>query len=264
MSQKSSEIISDLQREIHNKSNAKKTANSGYNFSDNLIPTMIAGSLSYIFTNTFLAPLERVKSILQTNIASNTPLKGKINSPLGVYVTICNDQGVLNFYRGNMANVYKYAVQNSARAYLYQRFKLQETKTSNFANNVAINTAISWILMTIAYPFDLAHTRMSTDMIKQGHKGRYTSVKDCFGKASNSDNFINSIQSNSTSLKAAKISDLYKGYGLSCAYTLPYAALALPLFDLFNKISIVDFSEIDKDSFYARFFNRFVPPTLVL
>lgn len=228
---------------------------------------MAISSLASLFTQTLLAPLERVKTILQTNHWARVRIPAEINNPLGVYVTIWNEQGIGNFLRGNMSNIYKFSTQAVVRAYIFERFALSKNNNSegvNFIKNIGVNTVVSFILLTVAYPFDLVHTRMTSDMTKQGKKRLYSTVPDCFKKAGNSNNFISSIKSDTSGISLAKYSDLYKGYGFACAYTLPYAALSLPLFELFNRVTLVGTQQLDKENFYVRFLNRFVPPTLVL
>jgi hypothetical protein len=94
--------------------------------------------------------------------------------------------------------------------------------------NIGINSLISLFILTIAYPFDIAHTRMTVDMTKQGNTKTYSSVADCFRKANN-ETLISSITS-----ETVKIKPLYKGFTLAIASTLPYAAISIPMYEFVN------------------------------
>ncbi|CAI2374252.1 unnamed protein product [Moneuplotes crassus] len=272
MANSKEQTLSSIQKEIREKSQfykrQKARSNSAFSKLSKESSLLLVSCFSIVSTNTILAPIERVKTICQTDFLSINKVDLKTNRPLGVYTAICNDQGVLNFLRGNMANSYKFILQTCARGYLYQRFHLspkeRDANGYTFAQNVGINSAISLLILAIAYPLDLAHTRMTVDMTKQGQKRIYSSVADCFRKARNSSEIISSIESSPTQMKFIRYSDLYRGFGMSIAGTLPYAALSFPLFDLCNKFTWDASKELDQTNFYVRVLNRIVPPTVVM
>ena len=109
----------------------------------------ISGACAVI-TNTILAPIERIKTILQTNNISLIQKKSKFNTPFEIYAQIARDQGILSYYRGNMSNVYKYSLQSFAKIYMYERFvensKIHgKSNETSFVYNLAINTIITLI-----------------------------------------------------------------------------------------------------------------------
>lgn len=269
MDQKGQNLVDTLHREVSyaNKSNFEKNARAAmlnYGVVDNsLVYKFFTSGLAVILTNTILAPLERVKTVIQTNHIATVQKELKISSPIGVYTTIANDQGVVQFYRGNLANVYKYSVHSFVRIFMYERFKEEIStqgmdKYNALAKNIAVNTIISTLAMTAAYPFDLVHTRMAADMSKRIHPKLYSSVRDCFKKA-NTDSYISSLNSDSSSMRS-----IYKGYSLALAGSLPYAILSLPLYDFFNTQLRANTQGLDPDNFSTRLLKRFLPPTLVL
>lgn len=267
MSQEKSEILKSLRQEIREQTYSHKAAlskrRSAFSRLSDQSTLVLTSAISIVATNTLLAPLERVKTICQTNSLSLTPRAAKVNTPLSVYTTICTDQGVINFFRGNMANWYKFTIQTFARAYIYQRFKLdpQERKSQGFTliQNIATNSAISFAILAIAYPLDIAHTLMTSEMTKQGNSRTYSSVADWLRKVNTNPHMISSIGSDSR-----RVGNLYKGFSLAVASNLPYTALSLPMFDVFTSLTSQVSNGLEKDSFYTRALNRFLPPTLVM
>jgi len=92
-----------------------------------------------------LAPIERVKTIVQTTSISTLKNNTSRISPIAVYTEIATDQGVLQFLRGNMPNVYKYTLQVFLRTMIFERihaFNSSSDAAANFGKNVAMNTVL--------------------------------------------------------------------------------------------------------------------------
>lgn len=122
-------MISSIQEEIErarvykNERKVKEAVLSFGVFENPMIHNFVVSAIALSATNTLLAPLERLKTILQTNSVSRIPLSP--NSALNAYVKIWNEQGAITFLRGNMANVYKFTLTAFARTLIYERFKLK-------------------------------------------------------------------------------------------------------------------------------------------
>lgn len=115
-----------------------------------------------------------------------------------------------------------------------------------------------YLISNTAYPFDLVHTRMTTDMSPRISKKLYQSVSDWLKKA-NSDSYITSMNSESIKLK-----HIYKGFHFALWSSLPYSILSLPLYTYISQKVSVIFQDQDDYTFSARAALKFLPSTAVL
>lgn len=182
-------IINTLKEEVEESNRQKmekkfKDSIMNYRFIENpVILQSLTTGLAMVMTHTLFAPLERMKTILQTNSIAKVQKTAKPTSVVGVFVTIANDQGAMQFFRGNLANAYKYALHAFARTFLYERFRYElstdgMSPSSALVKNIWVNSLVSLTVLTAAYPLDLVHTRMAVDMSKRGHAKLYSSVAD--------------------------------------------------------------------------------------
>lgn len=69
----------------------------------------VAGGISAAISKTAVAPIERVKLLLQVQHVSKQIAKDKqYKGMIDCFVRIPKEQGFLSFWRGNMANVIRY------------------------------------------------------------------------------------------------------------------------------------------------------------
>lgn len=73
---------------------------------------MISGGLSGIAAKTISAPIERVKLLLQTQFI-NSSISVQYKGPIDCAKRVLKEEGFLSFWRGNMANVYRYFPQQA-------------------------------------------------------------------------------------------------------------------------------------------------------
>lgn len=107
-------------------------------------------------------------------------------------------QGVVAFYRGNNALIYKLTAAQALRFVMYERL-LSTAKTTmgdNIFSVLLSSTLTSLVLTSVSYPLDLVHGRMAADMSKkpslysnkstnnqsQNRDRLYRSVRDCMVK----------------------------------------------------------------------------------
>ena len=72
---------------------------------------LAAGGVSGAISKTVVAPIERVKLILQTQDSNPRIKAGEIPRYKGIvdcFVRVASEQGIASFWRGNMANVIRY------------------------------------------------------------------------------------------------------------------------------------------------------------
>ncbi len=73
---------------------------------------LIAGAASAVIARTASAPIERIKLLLQTqhiNKQLSRPYKGLFDCAGRIY----NEEGIKAFWRGNLANIYRYTPTNA-------------------------------------------------------------------------------------------------------------------------------------------------------
>nr|KAF6267866.1 solute carrier family 25 member 6 [Myotis myotis] len=117
----------------------------------------LAGGVAAAISKTAVAPIERVKLLLQVQHASQQITADKqYKGIMDCIVRIPKEQGVLSFWRGNMANVIRYF----------------PTQALNFA---------------FVYPLDFARTRLAADVGKSGAERQFKGLGDCLVQITKSD-----------------------------------------------------------------------------
>lgn len=90
---------------------AAKAAKIAKDKSLSFVKDLAAGGVSGAISKTLVAPIERVKLLLQTQDSNPRIKSGEIPRYKGIidcFVRVTAEQGILSFWRGNMANVIRY------------------------------------------------------------------------------------------------------------------------------------------------------------
>jgi len=182
---------------------------------------LIGGSIGAI-AKTVMAPVERVKLLLQTQDSNPDVVSGKVARYTGIgdcFTRVLKDQGALSLWRGNLVNCLRYAPQQgSALAFndfLNNSFPKYDAKSDfwkSFAVKLTSGGVAGALANTVCYPFDFARTRLASDM-KQGG-GQFKGIADCI----------------MTTVKQQGITGLYTGWSVTCAGAFVYRAGQLGLF----------------------------------
>lgn len=149
------------------------------------LANFLLGGTSGAISKTLTAPLERIKLLLQNQFVLNN-LNKKYNGNIDCFVRVYKEQGVLSFWRGNLANVVRYvpsfALNYSLKEFLNKYFNKNTINNSNL-NKIFINYSSGFIasgLTTIVtYPLDFARTRLGVDVNVKGAKKEYRGIIDC-------------------------------------------------------------------------------------
>lgn len=182
---------------------------------------LIGGGIGAI-AKTVMAPVERVKLLLQTMDSNPDVLSGKVERYKGVgdcFSRVYNEQGLKAFWRGNLVNCLRYAPQQgSALAFndaINNAFPVYDTK-KQFWESLAVKLTAGGLAgaaaNTICYPFDYARTRLASDVKKGG--GQFKGIGDCIA----------------TTVKAQGLAGLYTGWSVTVAGAFVYRAGQLGLF----------------------------------
>lgn len=184
----------------------------------------IAGGISAAISKTAVAPIERVKLLLQVQhaskqIAEDQRYKGIIDA----FVRIPKEQGLVSFWRGNLANVIRYFPTQALNFAFKDKFKQiflnnVDKKTQfwrYFAGNLASGGAAGATSLCFVYPLDFARTRLAADIGKGPNERQFKGLADCLTKVFKSDGLIG----------------LYRGFNVSVQGIIIYRAAYFGFFD---------------------------------
>jgi len=184
----------------------------------------IAGGISAAVSKTVVAPIERVKLLLQVQhvskqIAADKQYKGMIDC----FVRIPREQGFLAFWRGNMANVIRYFPTQALNFAFKDKYKqiflggVDKNKQfwRYFARNLASGGAAGATSLCFVYPLDFARTRLAADVGKGAGQREFSGLGNCLAKIFKSDGLVG----------------LYRGFGVSVQGIIIYRAAYFGFFD---------------------------------
>jgi solute carrier family 25 (adenine nucleotide translocator) protein 4/5/6/31 len=182
---------------------------------------VIGGSIGAV-AKTVMAPVERVKLLLQTMDSNPDILSGKVQPYKGIgdcARRVHSEQGMKAFWRGNLVNCLRYAPQQgSALAfndYLNNVFPVYNSKTEFWPSlgvKLTSGGLAGAIANTICYPFDFARTRLASDVGKG--KGQFNGIMDCIA----------------TTVKNQGLTGLYTGWSVTVMGAFVYRAGQLGCF----------------------------------
>jgi len=183
----------------------------------------IAGGVSAAISKTVVAPIERVKLLLQVqDVSKQLKESQKYKGMVDCFVRIPKEQGFMAFWRGNMVNVIRYfptQALNFASKDKYQEIFLAgvDKKTQFwrfFAGNLASGGAAGATSLCFVYPLDFARTRLAADVGKDGVR-EFTGLGNCLVKI----------------FKTDGIKGLYRGFGPSIQGIIVYRAAFFGFYD---------------------------------
>jgi solute carrier family 25 (adenine nucleotide translocator) protein 4/5/6/31 len=190
------------------------------------------GGVSAAVSKTCVAPIERVKLLLQTQ-AANKKLAGDkaYKGIMDVIIRVPKEEGVSAFWRGNLANVIRYfptQALNFAFKDTYKKiFCPYNPKTDFwkfFFGNLASGGAAGATSLMFVYPLDFARTRLAADVGKTGADRQFTGLVDCLTKVKAHDG----------------IKGLYQGFGISVLGIIAYRACYFGGYDTAKRTLLSD------------------------
>lgn len=206
----------------------------------NFVQDFFIGGISAAISKTAVAPIERVKLLLQnqaasTQISADKQYKGIVDC----FVRVAKEQGVTSMWRGNLANVIRYfptqalnfAFKDTFKRYLNPYNKKTEPMKF-FVGNIMSGGAAGAASLCVVYPLDFARTRLAVDVGKAGGERQFNGLADCLAKVFKSDGPLG----------------LYRGFGISVLGIIAYRGAYFGLFDTGNAIL---FGEGKTQNFFA-------------
>lgn len=154
---------------------------------EQLARDLVLGGTIGAISKTVMAPVERVKLLMQTQDSNPDVISGKVARYTSIgncFTRVKAEQGVAAFWRGNLVNCLRYAPQQgSSLAFndaINQVFPAYDARTDfwkSFAVKLTAGGLAGAIANTICYPFDFARTRLASDL-KAG-EGKFKGIGDC-------------------------------------------------------------------------------------
>lgn len=181
------------------------------------------GAGAAVVAKTIIAPIERVKLILQLQNAQETIAVGKrYKGMLDCFTRIPIEQGFLSFWRGNLVNIARACSQESLGFAFKDFFKIWflngvDVKKDYWhltAGNLGAGAASGVATYCIIYPLDFVRTRLAIDMGK-GTAREFSGFFDCMHKI----------------FKHDGLRGLYYGFWPSLQYIFLYRGAYYGLFD---------------------------------
>jgi len=199
---------------------AKKTEKKGK--LEQLATDLVIGGSIGAVSKTVMAPVERVKLLMQTQDSNPDVLSGKVQRYKGIgdcFSRVQSEQGFLSFWRGNLVNCLRYAPQQgSALAFndlinaMFPNYNHKTDFWKSVASKLTSGGVAGAIANTICYPFDFARTRLASDVKKGG--GQFKGIWDCIA----------------TTVRNQGLTGLYTGWTVTVFGAFVYRAGQLGLF----------------------------------
>lgn len=192
---------------------------------------LAAGGVAGGISKTAVAPIERVKLLLQVQAAS-TQIKpeDQYKGIVDCFVRVSKEQGLGSFWRGNLANVIRYfptQALNFAFKDKYKKLFMDGVSKDQFwrffLGNLASGGAAGATSLLFVYPLDFARTRLAADVGK-GKSRLYTGLSNCV----------------TTIYKTDGLKGLYQGFGVSVGGIIVYRAAFFGGYDTLRDIALRD------------------------
>lgn len=189
------------------------------------------GGVSAAVSKTLVAPIERVKLLLQVQDASSSiKPEDRYNGIGDCFSRVIKEQGFGALWRGNMANVIRYfptqALNFAFKDFYKTIFNPYNPKTEPvkfFFGNCASGGAAGATSLCVVYPLDFARTRLAADVGGGGDR-EFTGLVDCLQKI----------------MKKDGPQGLYRGFGISVVGIIAYRASYFGMFDTGKAILFPD------------------------
>ncbi|XP_060073666.1 uncharacterized protein LOC132553440 [Ylistrum balloti] len=183
-----------------------------------------------VISKTAAAPIERIKLLVQNQEEMlktgrlSEPYKGVIDCTVRTY----KNEGLLPFWRGNLANCIRYFPTQALNFAFKDKIKIlfksskQDPYGVQFAKNIGSGGVAGAMSLCFVYSLDYARTRLANDA-KSGKKGgerQFNGLIDVYKKT----------------LKTDGIGGLYRGFVISCVGIVVYRGCYFGFYDSLKPI----------------------------
>jgi len=178
-----------------------------------------------VISKTAAAPIERVKLLVQnqTEMIKAGRLDKPYNGVIDCTMRTLKTEGLLPFWRGNLANCIRYfptqALNFAFKDKVKELFdpKKTDSYTLKFGKNIASGGAAGAMSLLFVYSLDYARTRLANDTksIKKGGERQFNGLIDVYSKTLKSDGIVG----------------LYRGFVISCVGIIVYRGCYFGFYD---------------------------------
>jgi len=184
----------------------------------------VAGGVAAAISKTAVAPIERVKLLLQVqHISKQISEEQRYKGMVDCFIRIPKEQGLISYWRGNLANVIRYFPTQALNFAFKDKYKQVflggvDKKTQfwrYFMGNLASGGAAGATSLCFVYPLDFARTRLAADVGKGANQREFTGLGNCIAKIFKTDGIVG----------------LYRGFGVSVQGIIIYRAAYFGFFD---------------------------------
>lgn len=183
-----------------------------------------------VISKTAAAPIERVKLLVQNQAEMikagrlDKPYTGVVDCTVRTFRT----EGLLPFWRGNLANCIRYFPTQALNFAFKDQIKAifnpskKDSYMTSFGKNIASGGAAGAMSLCFVYSLDYARTRLANDTksVKKGGERQYNGLVDVYRKTLASDGFVG----------------LYRGFVISCVGIIVYRGFYFGLYDTLKPI----------------------------
>jgi solute carrier family 25 (mitochondrial adenine nucleotide translocator), member 4/5/6/31 len=197
---------------------------------------MLSGAAAVI-SKTAAAPIERVKLLVQNQ--AEMLKQGKISEPykgiIDCTMKTSKAEGVLSFWRGNLANCIRYfptqALNFAFKDQIKAAFKSSKSDPYMvaFGKNIASGGVAGAMSLCFVYSLDYARTRLANDT---------KSVKKAGGKAERQFNGLVDVYRKTIATDG--VAGLYRGFVISCVGIVIYRGCYFGFYDTLKPILLGD------------------------
>uniref|UniRef100_A0A0B7BQ86 ADP/ATP translocase n=1 Tax=Arion vulgaris TaxID=1028688 RepID=A0A0B7BQ86_9EUPU len=212
---------------------------SGQKVKLGFVENFALSGVAAVISKTAAAPIERIKLLVQNQDEMikagrlSEPYKGVIDCTVRTFRT----EGVLPFWRGNLANCLRYfptqALNFAFKDTIKAAFKSSpnESYPLKFTKNIFSGGAAGALSLCFVYSLDYARTRLANDAKSAGKGGgerQFNGLIDVYSKTLKSDGFVG----------------LYRGFVISCVGIVVYRGFYFGLYDSLKPILLADDSSL--------------------
>jgi len=182
---------------------------------------LLCGCLTGATVKTFIAPIERVKFLFETQTMFVPPEQRKYTKIYKTVVSVAKTEGFTGFFRGNLTNLLRIVPSAGIKLATFDMYKVTSARWFPAASswNIFLSSFIAGSFsgatqVVIAYPLDVVRTRLM-------QAGNYEGIWHCI----------------KTTWQQEGLTAFYKGMPLSIFGVAVYVGISLGMYDFFKRVS---------------------------
>jgi solute carrier family 25 (adenine nucleotide translocator) protein 4/5/6/31 len=191
---------------------------------------LLTGGTAAAVSKTAVAPIERVKLLLQVQHAQKS-IEVKYKGIIDCFTRVAKEQGFWSLWRGNLANVIRYfptqalnfAFKDTYKKLFIGGIDKKKEFWKFFFGNLASGGAAGATSLCVVYPLDFARTRLAADVGK-GTGREFSGLGNCLVKIFKSDGILG----------------VYRGFFVSVQGIIIYRASYFGFFDTIKSMVSTD------------------------